>query len=934
MKPTLLLLAGLCSGQDLAPEIALVPAPQKLEVLDAERFVVSGDPTIAINVEGIRPQAEAFADYWWRMTGTRPVVEVGTEGDFVLEMIPNDSSEHVIRIEDGAKITGPNRQEITQGAATLLQMAELTPAGWSLPRVAIHDWPESEFRSVMVDVARQPHSTAVLEDVIDLMYLYKVRYLHLHLTDDQSFRFPFPPVTDALPNNETIPLEDWSALVVYARARGITIIPELDLPGHSSQLKRSGYLEDPTPEDPLTDADVAHPVNFERIYAIIDAMLNTFELSPYFHIGGDESGAGRSLIPFLVAVNKRLSSRFYPTRLMVWEGFHGVPEGLPATGENRVVVFSWESSYNPPWALLDAGYEVVNASWKPMYVVGGGSYRHPHIGGRYWDPLEIHAWNKNEFWHWQPGTPVFEDRGPQDDDRGDGIWRAPQEQHSQILGGQLLFWEQRQETVLTEAFDRVAAMSDSLWNDEPDPVGFLRRHEAVRERVRSIVQPVQVMVQGDFDPDHPTNRDHLWFQGSVRVTCSSVLDGEIRFTRDGSIPGTESEKYTDAFEIAENAKLVAQLFVDGEAVGAPARINLDNSPAKVWVEWFDLPRRSLGHVPDFSERTPSSIGLLPELRGPYKTTVPMGQKMEATFVAKEAGEHEFRLQSRDGRAKFYLNGEFLLGPSDPSEVHLFAKRTLEAGKHLVRVDHASGNISPTVIVAVKALSDERFVNLTTRLAEIPRGTEPEAVVALDEEVDLLTEGLKGWSFLSNSGVPLEDVVSLDKSVLHIAGRPSGYLQTKRWYRDYEFELEWRWPDKPGNGGVLVHTTTPLLFYGWPRSLEVQLMNSRAGDFWTIGEGVDLLVENAAERRTPRRPGNLHAHRRIPRLRDDVENPVGDWNRMRIVCRGAEIVVYVNGVEVNRGMDCTETEGAISLQSEGAAVEFRNLKVRPLEFIAR
>ncbi len=939
-------------AQDAAAPTVL-PLPLERVATGEEEHALPAQLAIGVDSPRARPVAESFAEFWWRLTGVRAVLG-GLEGaDVLFELVPageQDAERHSVTVGDSVRVEAGAPAGLARGAASLLQLARASEDGWRIPRVTIEDAPDCAFRAVLVDVARQPHSISTLRSVVDLLFLYKVRYLHLHLTDDQSFTFPFAPVTDALPDNRAIPLAEWRALVAYAEARGVTIVPELDLPGHSTQLKRSGYLEDPTPEDGLTDRDVAHPVNHARIFAIVDAMLEVFSTSPYFHIGGDESGAREALIPFLAAANAHLRGK--PAgerrRLMVWEGFGGRPDVLPATGDDRIVVFAWESAYNPPWNLLDAGYEIVNASWKPLYVVGGGTPRYPHIGGRFWSADEIHAWDRTQFWHWQAGTPVFEDRGPGDERTDDGIWNAPTAQHGQIVGGELLFWEQREHTVLTEAFDRVAALSERLWSGNrpgaADPVGFRRRLEAVGERVRALVQPVRMTVRGDFDPEHPTARDHLWIHGEASVACSpsAGLAGAIRVTRDGSTPTFDSERYEEPLSIAGNQHVVAQLFVDGQPVGAPARVLVDDAPARVRARWFDLPRHALAEVPDFRDRTtwkPYAKNLLPVLRGPYRTAEPVGQDLEATFVVPEerAGEHVFRLQTRDGRARLFLDGAPLLGPSDPSEEQLFATLDLAAGRHALRVHHAGGAISPVLLVAVQRPGDDGFREISGLLEEIPRGTEPEELRALDAPVDLLGDGLAPWTFVTRSLAPLEEVASLtEDGVLRIAGRPDGYLVTDRWYRDYRLDLEWRWPEpeRAGNGGVLVHVSTPKLFYGWPRSLEVQLQNGRAGDFWTIGEDVDVLVEQAEERRVLRRPDNLHAHRRIARLVDGAERPLGEWNRLTVLCCGGEVVVRVNGVEVNRGLRGTETEGAIALQSEGAPIEFRNVRLSPLVVTAR
>lgn len=934
---------------------ALVPPAQQVRLEAAPDLRIPERPTIAISSPELEAHAAAFAELWWRMTGVRPTVGPArsvTRSDFIFSLHPggdwaNDEA-YEVGIGGGVLVQAGTPEGVARGSSTLLQLARRDDAGWSLPALVLRDAPDSPYRAVMVDVARQPHTIETLKSVVELMYLHRLRYLQLHLTDDQAFTFPFAPVTDGLPNNRTIPLERWVELVEFAAAHGIAIVPELDLPGHSSQLKASGYLVDPTPDTPLDDRDVAHPDNHARLFEIVDALNRVFTTSPYFHVGGDESGAGEGLVPFLAAVNTHLRTHEDPDlrrRLMVWEGFHGRPTELPATGDDRIVVMAWESSYNPPWNLLDAGYEVINASWKPLYVVGAGGPRYPHVGGRHWSERDLFAWNAHRFEHWQPGTPVFEDRGPGDDDRGDGTWTVPDHQRDQVLGGQLLFWEQREHTVLRDAWERVPALAERLWSgarpESSDFVGYRRRSDAVAERVRALVQPVRAVVRGGaVDRGHPTAADSVWFEGSTRVelTNTAGVAGEVRVSRDGSGPAADAPVVDGPLEIDAPGRLVAQLFVDGRAVGAPLRLDFDARPAKVWVDWFDLPRRALDHVPDFSDARrwrARRSDLLPELRGPYTTATPTGQRLRGIVEVSDAqaGTWEWRVQTRDGRARVFLGGAPLLGPSDPSEEKLVTSVELAAGPHELEVHHASGHIAPVVIVAVRPPGAERFTDVTEHLAPIGRTTEPERLGPLRGEIDLVAAGPSAWHFWSRDGSTLAEVAEFtDVGTIVLPGSPQGYLATKQWFTDYEVELEWRWPEGRGGGnsGVLVHVTTPQLFYGWPRSLEVQLAAENAGDFWVIGDDVDVTVEDDAVRRRTRRPGDLHGHRRIPGRLDGLEREPGEWNHMRVRCDGDEIVVHVNGVEVNRGIDCTVHEGAFALQSEGRRIEFRRVVVRELE----
>ncbi len=157
------------------------------------------------------------------------------------------------------------------------------------------------------------------------------------------------------------------------------------------------------------------------------------------------------------------------------------------------------------------------------------------------------------------------------------------------------------------------------------------------------------------------------------------------------------------------------------------------------------------------------------------------------------------------------------------------------------------------------------------------------------------------------------------------GEPPGHLITDSSYRNYRLEVEYRFPGKPGNAGVLVHASTPRALYKmFPRSIEVQMESGNAGDFWCILE--DIRVPDMERRRGPRANwGTTEGKaRRIVNLTDNSEKPVGQWNTMVIEAVGRSIKVWVNGTLVNDGSDATADHGQIALQSEGSEVEFRKL----------
>ena len=120
----------------------------------------------------------------------------------------------------------------------------------------------------------------------------------------------------------------------------------------------------------------------------------------------------------------------------------------------------------------------------------------------------------------------------------------------------------------------------------------------------------------------------------------------------------------------------------------------------------------------------------------------------------------------------------------------------------------------------------------------------------------------------------------------------------------------------GNSGLLVHTSKPGALWGWPQCLEVQLQANNAGDFWEIKEAIEVPDMET------RKKG-----RNIKRVAEkNPEKPLGEWNRMKVVCKGDTVTVWVNGVQVNGGRGCTASKGAICLQSEGAPIHFRTVSI--------
>lgn len=220
------------------------------------------------------------------------------------------------------------------------------------------------------------------------------------------------------------------------------------------------------------------------------------------------------------------------------------------------------------------------------------------------------------------------------------------------------------------------------------------------------------------------------------------------------------------------------------------------------------------------------------------------------------------------------------------------------------------------------------VVLGLTLVFIAQSCKPQTTISLFNGKDL-----NGWHI---------DVPEMDKNsdainpfivrngLLVSLGSPGGHLISNASYRDYRWEIEYRFTGEPGNCGALVHTSTPRALYGmFPKSIEVQMMHENAGDFWCIVQ--DITSDDMIARRGPKEEWGIDGKkkRRIKNLTDGSEKPLGEWNCLTIECLQDKIKVWVNGDLVNYGYNATVSQGHIALQSEGAEVEFRKVDLTPI-----
>ncbi len=356
---------------------------------------------------------------------------------------------------------------VARAAASLLQLVKIDDGAALWPQVAIDDAPGFDFRCFMVDMGRNPHRLETLRKVVDALWLLKVRYLQLHLTDDQLFSWPsqaFPKLRSARAGWTR---DDFVALEAYAQARGVTIIPELDVPGHSTILRR----EYPEVFGESTTDLATKPEATRGVERLLAEMLEVFRATPYVHVGGDEAygvpeDAQRD---FLNRLNRFVRST--GRRMVVWEG-----PSLGA-GEHKVdtdvLHVNWETVLFPAQQMLDAGYQVVNAAWDPLYVVD----HYPRTMFTAVALERCYGWDPRRFGQVNDGMPTFVK--PHVTGSAEGI-----------LGFCMPWWEGREDNLLALCVPRLAAVNARAWSGDAEPgfADFERRWLELRPRLETLLE--------------------------------------------------------------------------------------------------------------------------------------------------------------------------------------------------------------------------------------------------------------------------------------------------------------------------------------------------------------------------------------------------------------------------------------------------------------
>ncbi len=434
----------------------LLPVPKELEekggMNPLPSFVLLAGDTYAL-------QANALAEALGQVTEQAITVgEVWPKNEQCIRLLHDPllhSEEYNLSTEGDIILKASTPVGMAHASATVLQLVHRNEEGkWEVPKLVLKDRPDFGFRSFLVDMGRNPHSPETLRRIVDMMWLAKTNYLHLHLTDDQLFSFPSTAFPKLLSENAGWTLVDWKEMESYSQARGVTLIPEFEVPGHSTILRRV-YPEvfGKTPTE-LASSDVA----FKGIVTVLEEMMDVFKASPYIHVGADEAyGVDEKLQRTLInRLNKFVKSK--GRRTLVWEGPH------PGKGDDKVdedvIHLNWRSLEFPPAEMISAGHSIVNATWDPLYIVD------------HFPQTMFTAVSSKDCYH-------FDIKRFKHVNHGFASYSKPIRLDSteNVLGFCMPWWEGREENIFPICRQRLTAVTARTWNDQGEASfdSFLKR---------------------------------------------------------------------------------------------------------------------------------------------------------------------------------------------------------------------------------------------------------------------------------------------------------------------------------------------------------------------------------------------------------------------------------------------------------------------------
>ena len=448
---------------------AVMPLPAHM-VPGQGAFLIDG--SFSVGLEGytdprVLTGKQRFLETLYRETGIPfGVAAQATPASFTIttggasdpvQQLGEDESYHLEVTATHVRLKAPNALGVLHGLQTFLQLVRITPQGFTVPAVTIDDQPRFPWRGLMIDAGRHFMPVPVIERNLDGMEAVKLNVFHWHISDDQGFRVEskkFPLLAEKGSGGFYYTQKQIGDVIQYARERGIRVVPEFDMPCHTTSWM-VGYPQLASAAGPYQIADrwgildAAMDPTKESTYGFLDQFIGEMSaLFPdaYFHIGGDEcNGKAWDANPQIKAFmkthglrdNAALQSYFTSRVQKLVASHHKIMEG-------------WDEVLQP-----DTPRDVVIQSWRGQTAVAAAARQGNRVllSTGYYIDLN------------QPASEHY----LVDPLGGDGAALTP-EQKARVLGGEATMWSEfvSTENVDSRIWPRTAAIAERLWSPQED----------------------------------------------------------------------------------------------------------------------------------------------------------------------------------------------------------------------------------------------------------------------------------------------------------------------------------------------------------------------------------------------------------------------------------------------------------------------------------
>jgi hexosaminidase len=461
-----LLLCATNAGAQEPPKLNLTPMPANVQGGSSSLRI---DASFSVALTGhTEPRLERAVQRFTRQlsrqtalpfaakASTKPTLTVHTDhASKEVQELGEDESYTLSVTADGARIEAPTPLGAMHGLQTFLQLVTVSPDGFAAPAVTIQDKPRFPWRGLMIDVSRHFIPLDVLKRNLDGLEAVKMNVFHWHLSENQGFRVEskkFPKLHTLGSDGLYYTQDEIRDLIAYARDRGIRVVPEFDMPGHSTawfvghpelasgpgpyQIERRWGIFDPAMD----------PTN-EKTYKFLDELVAEMtKLFPdhYFHIGGDEvNGKEWDANPKIQEFKK---SHNLASNDALQAYFSGRIQKI-VTKHGKAVV-GWDEVFIP-----GVPKDIVIQSWRGQASLAQAAAQGYHgiLSNGYYLDL---GWSAARHYAVDPMG-------------GPGASLTP-EQQQLILGGESCMWAEyvNPENIDSRIWPRNAAIAERLWSPQ------------------------------------------------------------------------------------------------------------------------------------------------------------------------------------------------------------------------------------------------------------------------------------------------------------------------------------------------------------------------------------------------------------------------------------------------------------------------------------